>query len=221
MMFSGRPMRDFTNVQPTFWFRDEASGNTLECETSYDPATSSYRIFNLPYSQVGISVTFHLTGDKRTLPGNFDLWHTVDLREVDEASRKEYVLQLEKIMRLVAPVDSATALHDPAPAYPSYGSPLSLQWEAMDEATIYQVTIKECRDPGNAAYVAGCDRCTSVGFIQTPYPFAAVSLPPSADLTHFEFSLVAADALRRNVGKLMTTYDNGSYGWDYRFRIRQ
>jgi hypothetical protein len=216
-MFAGQPLGEITKQQPSFWFRDESSGNVQQgVDTSYNSTTSTFRFRNLPCSVVGISVAFHATGDKPTLPGNFDLWHTVDLNS--DCSRKDYDLQMEKIIRLLAPVDSAAVLHEAAPEYPTYFSPVPVKWEGLTGASIYQITVKECRDQGNPAYVSGCDRCTTVGLIQSMYPFASLALPPSADLTHFEISLVAADASQRSIGKLMTTYDNGAYGWDYRFR---
>lgn len=218
--YAHRPMSDITKKHPEFWFRDELSGNVLQgIGTSYDSLTSVFRFWNLPDSNVGISVTYHLDGKNKTLPGNFDLWLAVDLRELSAGSRKDFELPMEKIMRLKYPTDNATILPNDTQGYPSYGSPIPFRWEALEGATAYHVTVSECRDPGHAIYISGCDRCTMVLFLQTLYPYATASLPPSQDLTHYEFKLVAADGSNRPLGKLMTTYDNG-HGWDYRFRVR-
>lgn len=218
--YAHRPMSDITKKHPEFWFRDELSGNVLQgIGTSYDPLTSAFRFWNLPDSNVGISVTYHLDGKNKTLPGNFDLWLTIHPRELSIDCRKDCEFPMEKIMRLRSPADNATILPDDSQEYPSYESPTPFKWEALEGAASYHVTVSECRDPGHTKYVSGCDRCTTVLSLQALYPYATISLPPSQTLTHYEFKLVAADSSNRALGKLMTTYDHG-HGWDYRFRIR-
>lgn len=218
--YARRPMGDITKKYPEFWFRDEVNGNVLQgIGTSYDPLTSAFRFWNLPDSNVGISVTYHVDGKTKKLPGNYDLWLVVDLRELSADCRKDSELPMEKILRLKSPADNEAILPDDTRGYPSHESPVPFRWEALEGAASYQVMVSECRDSGHAKYASGCDRCTSVLILQTLYPYATASLPPSQDLTHYEFKLVAADASSRPLGKLMTTYDNG-YGWDYRFRVR-
>ena len=219
LTYAGRPIGSYTNVQPAFWFRDETTGKVLEgITTTYDPATSAFSFANLPVSTVGIAVTLHVAGDKRTLPGNFDLWHEVDLRGMQGEASTGYELPLGRIMHLLAPADNGHLLHHSASGYPSHPSPVEVKWERLDGASVYQVTVNECRDTGHPDYASGCARCTSVAFAQTQYPYAALALPPSGDLTHFEISLVATDMVQRPLGKLMITYDD-AYGWDYRFRV--
>ena len=77
LLHVGGPMSKVTKVEPSFWFRNEDTGQTYDdAIATYSSSTGTYSIENLS-GNIGMSIALHVTGEYETLPGNYGLWRVV------------------------------------------------------------------------------------------------------------------------------------------------
>jgi hypothetical protein len=210
ILYNGANVTLETSQRPTFWFRNETTGESIDSVTvSYDAASGRYGVRGLPETLVGISISIQAPGTAETAPGNYRSWSTVDLSDLEEVAAAAYDLDVWLIMRLLEPYDNSNPMT--LATYPEHASPLTFTWESIEGATRYDAVVAEYDD---APY----------GFLETvvaeTLTDTTLTLPLAASepATHYEFYVNAFNAGGDRIGYYMTTYAGG-YGWDYRFRI--
>jgi hypothetical protein len=205
----GTPMSDITNVNPSFWIRNEETGQTYNDYTAhYDSTDGTYRIYHLP-SYAGIQIAFHVTGVRATLPGNYRAWKTWD-----SSMPSQFDINVPLILHLVEPWDNSYITHWPIGEYPQHASPLHFDWDGMTGSVEYRIRIDRYRDPEHPSGYGYIDTILNQNISYTSF---INSLNSSASFEHYEFKLLAYE---NNVliGYYTTSYSNG-LGWDYRFKI--
>jgi hypothetical protein len=218
-------MSEITDKTPKFWLRDEEQNITVDTAiTTYDQRDGSFAIKNLPPHKVGVSIGFHVTGEKATLPGNYEMWQVIDVPRLSHALRAKHDIQIQQIMHLQEPWDNNIVDTEMIPnadkgLYPTYDAPIKFAWAALKDATGYGMEINECHDNNSPNYKDGCDRCKPVVRSEALYTSFAFLLPPSQEHYHYELSLVAYNPSYGTIGKYMSTHKFAE-GYDYRFKIR-
>lgn len=215
LIHNGLPMRLLTDAQPTFWFRNESTGQGIDSVTwSYNNLTGEYAFSGLPMERVGISINYHIVGEKNTYPGNYQAFHTVDLSGLSSEQRMDYRINIPKIIHMLVPWDNSQADFSTYEPYPVQSTHFSAKWDMIPGASYYQITISKYRDP---------DHPDGYGFIenvlsdQVNEEYISDLLISSGNGDHYEFSVRAYNSINEMIGLYMTTYTNG-YGWDYRFK---
>ena len=205
----GIPMSKITIVEPTFWFRDEVTGQAWPDATAYyDPATGAYSADNLS-ELCGISISFHTIGDTATLPGNYRTWEVWSSK-----NGSQYDIEIKKIIHLVEPWNNNSIAVLPPPYPIHYDSPIKFEWESVAGATSYHVYVQRYRDADHTDGYGYIDTLASQDTEATSF---TIQLPASEQYEHYEFD-VRANKDSSAIGYYMTTYDSGR-GWDYRFKI--
>jgi hypothetical protein len=209
LQHNGISMSQFTDVNPVIWFRNEDTGQAYDATATYSNADGSYEIRNLT-GRTGISVSFHVIGSSKTLPGNYRKWMTID---TDTITDYNITIELEKIIHLIQPWDNNNFI-DLMPPYPEHNSQIIFEWEPITGSTSYRIFIGKYRD---SEHPEGYGNLGTVllEYIQSSKYF--INLEPSNQYEHYEFNVRAFNDFGRN-GLYMTTY-NGGHGWDYRFKI--
>jgi hypothetical protein len=198
----GVPMPTITSIEPTFWFRDEASGTTYEqAIASYSPSTGGYEIQNLS-GTIGMSIVFHVAGEVSTLPGNYRLW-----KIVDETASSPLDIEMPIIIHIIRPWDNGI-IRDWIPPYPYYSPSLTFRWDAVPGASRYVVRLQECKN-------GVCTDILSDQNVQGTVHH--VSLPHSAVDEHYE-CIVQAFMGSEVIGTNLTTF-SGGYG-SHKFKVR-
>jgi hypothetical protein len=210
--FNGSRISQYTDVAPTFWVRDETTGQTVEtAKATYDAASGSYGFTGLPMGPIGISVEYHITGSAPTKPGNYRAWTTLDLSLLTTPEATDFALKTYEIMHLTDPFDNdqEAVLN----TYPAHASPVTFTWEPVEGAVRYAVTVAEYQNDPYGLIGQVVDDESISGTSKT------CELATSAEGTHYEFGLTAYNDQDEMVGYYMTTY-GGGYGWDYRFTVQ-
>jgi len=216
--YDGTPMSDLTIVQPTFWGRNESTGQAIDgIISTYDNTTGVYTLANLPSDAIGISVRFHVVGSRATLPGNYDAWQVVGINQLTPAQRGTYDISTQQIIHLSSPWDNNGIDFSTFDPYPSHRSPVEFQWDSVPGASEYRIAIWRCRD---ASHPDGW------GIIDIPVHESIqgntylATLDTSSNLQHYQFSVSAYSPTQTYLGNYLTTYTNG-IGWDYGFKIER
>lgn len=210
LLHRGAPMHDITDVDPSFWIRNEDTGQShTDYTTHYDPTNGTYGIYNIP-ENAGISITFHTTGERMTLPNNY----RSSLTTWDSGLLPQLDINLHVIMHLLQPWDNCHVADWDSEFYTLYTSPVRFEWESMSGPITYTVIVYRARDGDHPDGYGYIEQVINEEVIDTSYE---ITLSPSAEYEHYEFEL---HVYENNVliGNLMTTASWG-YGWDYRFKI--
>jgi hypothetical protein len=202
LMHAGAAMSTKTSVEPTFWFRDEATGTTYEGATaSYSNSTGAYEINNLS-GTIGISIVFHVTGSRVTLPGNYRLWKTVD-----ETTPAQQDIEMPVIIHITNPWDNGV-IRAWIPPYPYYPSPITFEWDEVQGATRYDIHIRKC-------YAWGCANIiTASNLSNTSYR----QFLPNVKADESYSISVQAFYSGELIGTNLTTFEGG-YG-SHKFKTR-
>ncbi|MCP4263433.1 MAG: LamG domain-containing protein [Planctomycetes bacterium] len=219
LRFDGQSMSDITDVSPTFWYRNDETGQAVSGITStYDNNTGVYSVSGLPPAQVGIKVTFHIRGVTAYLPGNYNVFEAVEIPSLSLAQRTNYNMDLQQTIHMTSPWDNdAIGPHTyPGDPYPEHNSRrLDFIWDTVPGATQYRIDIFIYRDPDHPD---GYGRIGSVvnSYVQGTSFFA--SLDFSNEFQHYQASILAYGSGGNVLGHFEIAYENG-HGWDYRFKV--
>jgi hypothetical protein len=212
VLYNGAPITNFTNEPATFWARNEATGQGVPIFPQYNSATGGYSIPNMQPGTYGIQVYIDdaLPSGGGYFPGDYWGWNSpITVPQGGGDVNKD--LACNKLIHLTSPVDNSSIIGTIG-VYPTYYNTILFKWDAIAEASGYQISIDKYQSSppynyrGNA-YTGG------VGDTQV-----TITLADSLEDEHYQFSLYAYDTGGLLVGQLMVVYDNG-FGWDYRFRI--
>ncbi len=218
LRYNGQLMPDITDVTPTFWCRNESTGQTVTgITTTYNKITGAYSIAGLPLDRVGIQVRFHILGERPTLPGNYVVFKIADIPQLSPDERASFDIDLQQIIHMTSPWDNGAIGPPtyPAAPYPQHSGCLHFAWDTVPGATQYQVCISIWRDsdhPDGSGFV----EYVVYSYVQEN-SFSTV-LFASNDFEHYQASIFAYDSSSSLLGHLEVNYENG-YGWDYRFRV--
>lgn len=219
LTYDGFPISEITDEMPTFWFRNEVSGQVYEnAVATYNTDDGNYQILNLPHSKIGIKVSFHVSGLRHTFPGNYQSWTTLDPSALREEERANYTMHMKKTMHLMEPFDNSEAefIHDVSGnSYPEYTSPLHFEWAPIDGAKAYQISVNATRNGSHPDGYGYIRKVIQKNVFDSSYELV---IDPSPENTHYEFSVSAYSPEGIQLGMYMTTYLKG-HGWDYRFKI--
>ena len=210
LLFAGRPITEFSHVEPTFWFRNEDSGKEQSARVKYD--SGSFEIYGLPIGNLGISVNLDANIENPwSYPGDFRVWKPFS---VNEGENPELKLEMLQIIRLTEPQDNNAVIEKwgaECMEKISFSSPLTFRWEPLDDDVYYDyhITRMACLNNYNSAgtVAEGTIRGTEM----------TLNLPPTPQNEVYGLHLYARKDGKR-IGMLMTHGPNG-YGWDYRFRV--
>ena len=211
LLFAGKPITEITNVEPTFWFRNEDTGQKQSARATYRNGMFSF--YELPPGNFGVSVNIDANSQNPwSYPGDYRTWKPFT---VQEGKNPELDVSLLQIIRLTAPQDNNTVMEKwgaECMQKITHKSPVTFQWESVGGYVMYEyrITRMDCANNYNSAGTVAEDTVSSTEL--------TINLPPSLDNECYGFHLYA----RRNdqrIGMLMTHGSNGD-GWDYRFRVQ-
>lgn len=207
--FAGKPITNFTRVQPTFWFRDEDLGREQSAHVSFKDG--SFGVYGLPEGHFGMSVIFDAQEmNAWSYPGDFRSWVTFS---VEEGHVTEIDVDVQKIIHLIHPQDNAVMLKDwdqECEGKWTVPGNVEFAWEPLGEGIVYDYSVSRVGCPYQTAgtEASGSTKDSSI----------TIQLQPSAPDEYYVFQITGKKD-GRPVGMLIAHGANG-YGWDYRFRIR-
>jgi hypothetical protein len=209
VLYHGKPVSNFTEKLPSFWVRNESSGEVASLTFDYDPSTSKYFVYDVLPGQYGINVYVDAVESSGGYAGDFDGWITpIDIPQ--DQPVVNFDLEVQKIIHLVNPIDNAKVLGSMSDLDSYLQKEIVFRWDPIPEAVLYTLKIEEIEEPYQII--------KDVVSIQTNMTEWKPELSLSEDNRFYLFTLYAYDTAQKYVGKLMIVYSNG-YGWDYRFRI--
>ncbi len=209
VLYHEKPISDFTEKLPSFWARNESSGEVVSLTFHYDPLTSEYSVYDILPGQYGINVYIDAAESSGGYAGDFDGWITpIDIPQDQPVVNIN--LEVQKIVHLVNPIDNAKVLGSMSDLDSYLQKGIVFRWDPIPEAVLYTLKIEEIEEPYQFI--------KDVVSIQTNMTEWKPELPLSEDNRFDLFTLYAYDTAQKYVGKLMIVYSNG-YTWDYRFRI--
>ena len=204
VLFDGKPLQVFTDVEPVFWFRDEVSGRSLD-DITVEYSNGQYWVFGLEPGRYGISINVNAnTSNPGMYPGDYQAWHVVTLNGQDQYDGD---IHLKQIIHLNKPQSNAKVIDkwgNPWWKKIILSNPVQFSWNSLGENARYQYLIYK-----------GPDNKVKSG--ETTETTITVELPPSNDAEVYSFKI---NAMREDrwIGMLITHGSNG-HGWDYRFRV--
>jgi hypothetical protein len=195
-----------------FWARDENSGQSFPISPTYNSSDGTYFIPNMPTGRYGIQVYIDDAPPPGGgyFPGDYYGWTS----PINVTAPTAVIVDLicQKIIHLTLPIDNGSPIGLVPPPYDTHTSPVTFQWEAIAEASRYQVSVDLYQD-------------SPYGFLQNIFygpeiidTQKTINLPVNGTNGHYEFRLYAYNSNNAMVGQLIKVYTNG-YGWDYRFVI--
>jgi peptide/nickel transport system substrate-binding protein len=211
LTYNNQPLSNFTDKNVHLWVRNENTGQAAIVENlSYNPANSQYS-FTATAGTYGLQASVDNDGNGWPLPGDFYSWTVMQAFPGDTMSVNDGTMM--RVLHLTSPGDNAQILPDtsvPKPSFPQ--SQLIIQWEAIAEASTYNVAIdRYTEQPFN--YLSSV-LSTSITGTELSRWQLSVSSPGEFYLLRIN----AFNAQQKQVGMLMVKYQNG-YGWDYRFKV--
>jgi len=205
----GVSMYQLTPEIPVLSCRDKGTGQPLpDAAASYHETDGTYDIFNLA-GTVDVRVSFWVTGEKETLPGNY-----LVSGDVDENDAGEHDIEVERIIHLLEPWDNENIEFSSDDPLVVYGSPIRFEWAALPGATRYQVIVSKVRDPDHPDGYGHIENTIDTSVQDTVY---LAGLDTSGTDDHYEFTVYAYDG-ENTIGFYMTTYTD-DYGREYCFKI--
>ena len=211
LRFDARPVTEVTRAAPSFWFRNEDTGEEArEAVAAFEG--NRFVVRGLRPGKYGVQVTIDANdANSVNRPGDYYSW---TLFQVDKQGKARIDVQLSRILHLLAPVDNNDTLPgweeegcEPAATVPK---DVSFRWEPLGQQTEYAYEIRTipCPYKDLGVVASGATKETSVG----------LALPSSAA---DQFYLMTLRGLHENrhVGILMTWGPN-FLAWDYRFRVK-
>ncbi|MBI9019271.1 MAG: hypothetical protein JEZ07_18620 [Phycisphaerae bacterium] len=216
MKFNYTSMHYITDATPTFSF--VSGGNTLnDVDTYYYNTTSRYAFDNLPENElVYYYATYHITGTKSTLPGNYKAYMPVNLSSLTDTERENFTIQCYEIMHMTQPWDNNNADKPTGTAYYDILQPgMIFEWDAIANSDHYEFTIDKYRD---SEHPSGFGYISSEISLNTPDSKHYITLPVTGEHEHYQAKIKSYDASGNLNGQYLTTYTNG-HSVTYRFKV--
>ncbi|OQA01802.1 MAG: hypothetical protein BWY71_00248 [Planctomycetes bacterium ADurb.Bin412] len=136
--------------------------------------------------------------------------------DLTPAERSNHTIPMQIVMHMTDPWDNERIDSHGIGEYPTHRAPLPFAWDAMPQASKYQIQIDIYRD---GDHPLGYGRKNTVVDTETADLSYVADLPLSQPLEHYQTYLRAYDSSDNVLGYLMVTSSGGAYGWDYRFKI--
>jgi N-acetylneuraminic acid mutarotase len=213
VFFDNGPLLTTRNLRITA--REETAGS-FPISPAYDADTGSYIIPNMRPGTYTITVA--VDDDGIYLPGDY----YADIYPVVVPPAPGLVVQMLSTLALIhleSPVDNSMELHltppNPTGYYDSYPSSqtVDFMWDYVGEGYTYDITILQVADdfasPPTIVYHQN-------GFMGNNKPMA---LDPNPEGKHYLFQLYALNSSGGVVGRMMSMYEFGAYGWGYEFKV--
>jgi hypothetical protein len=218
VLYNGAPITNYTNKPVTFWARNEDSPYQpfiFPTPPQYNTTDGTYSIPNMPPSSNGYGIQVYIDDappfDGQYFPGDYWGWNDNIIVPAGEGIVNQD-LAINKLIHLTSPVDNLSKIGylDVYPNY--YQNTMLFKWEAIAEASVYQISIDKYQSPPNYQYLGNVFNGPVQGTEIT------IQLDNSLKDQHYQFSIYAKKSNDLPVGQLIVVANNG-YGWDYRFRI--
>ena len=216
VLYSGQPIVDFTDVEPTpgwFWVRFLETGRIFPSSPTFDSSTGTYTIPDLPPGRYGVQIRFDAAepfDGYPVRPGDFGGFSPpIVVESGDSVLGRD--LQVQQVIHLTSPVDNIGDIGDVNEPKPTYGEEeVSFTWDPIAEATSYVVVITRYQEEPFR-------RLGTAWRIET---FDTMEVPALLGSDEGEFYLLSLSGYNRGelVASLMISYTNG-FGGDYRFRV--
>jgi hypothetical protein len=212
VMYNGEPVTNYTNKSVVFWARDEISGQVFPISPTYNSSDGTYSIPNMPTGQYGIQVYIDDAEpfDGKYFPGDYYGWTSPI--EVNAPTPVIKDLVCTKLIHLTSPIDNGSPVGPIPPPYNTHTFPVNFQWNAIAEASTYDVKVDLYQD---SPYSLLQNLFYKSGITDTQ---KAIDLPANGTNEHYMLRLYAYNSNSLTVGQLMVVYTNG-WGWDYRFKV--
>jgi hypothetical protein len=124
LLFDGKPIVDFTQGEPTFWFRNEGTGKEQPAQARY--RDGAFEFFGLPAGKMLVSIGIDANRENlRGYPGDFHRSHTFNMLAADNPP---FDIDLAMVIRLTSPQDTNIQLPRQAA---KLSSPVRLAWEPI------------------------------------------------------------------------------------------
>jgi len=221
--YNGNPVSQYSGKQASFWARNEGTGQGIQITPTYNPNDGTYSIPNIPSGTYGIQVYLddalpYNVNPEEYFPGDFWGWTTPIV--VNAPNPVSIDLPCQKIIHLTSPVNNNSPGILYPPPYDYYSSPVTVSWDAIAEASTYNIRVDRYQNNPYQQLQYGVINQT----VPSTQQSLSLTLPVCGTNEHYELNLNAYNANNVFVGRLMVVYidetgQNSGYGWDYRFRI--
>ncbi|MEW6366900.1 MAG: hypothetical protein AB1714_19915 [Acidobacteriota bacterium] len=209
-LFNGTLLPDVTQVEPSFWFRNEERNVVETPVVRY--SEGGFTIHGLPEGTMGMSVIVDKNPENGySYPGDLRTW---EVFEVKQDRTEDLVVELREIIHLTLPQDNGSEIDGwdaDCMDKTAFASPVTFAWEPLMYGAEYSVRVEVMNSLDHYNTI------TTLVDKSTPDTSVTVDLPPSRTNECYGFHIQARNG-RTPVGMLIT-HGRGGYGWDYRFRV--
>jgi serine/threonine protein kinase len=210
LYYDGKPIGQFTNVRPNFWFRNESTGKAVTAEVEY--RNGSFRFIGLEPGNYGVQTTIDDSMNNPSMyPGDFYSWTAFTVRK---SGNHQVDINLQRVIHMREPESNAHSMPNWTIEIPKMsvlqGNEIKIRWDSLGENVFYDYEISKmgARYQFQGSVASGTTTETEV----------TVKLPATSDNEYYLLTIKARKD-GRSIGLLMT-HGSGGMGWDYRFRVR-
>ena len=206
----GKPINQFTNIRPTFWFRNEGTGKAVTAEVEY--RNGSFRFIGLEPGSYGVQATIDDSMNNPSMhPGDLYSWTPFTVRE---KGNHQVDINLLRVIHMSAPENNEGAMPNWSIEIPKMtvlsGSDIKIRWDSLGKNVFYDYEISKMGDRYQFQSSAASGTTTETE--------VTVKLPATSEREYYLLTIKARKD-GRPVGLLMT-HGAGGMGWDYRFRVQ-
>jgi DNA-binding beta-propeller fold protein YncE len=219
--YNGAPFT--TGAHVDFSMQDYGAGQRYPIPPSaFNPATGTFSIPNVRSGTYAIYLRTDTNTPPNYLPYPGDYQGGSNQFVVSAPAPVTQNAAVDKIIHLTAPVDNnpppAPGIPNPPP-YPGYPAPITFQWQAIPEATTYEIYVFLSQD--NPYQILNDHYYHELGIAGTQ---KSLILPVSDPNQHYEFELIARNGSNTPIGELsivLTGSGGGIYGFrgSYLFKV--
>jgi serine/threonine protein kinase len=210
LYFDGKPIGNFSNVQPNFWFRDEDTGKVISAEAEYKDGI--FRFVGLPAGTYGVQTTVDASMNNPSMyPGDYYAWTQFTVRANNNPQLR---IDLKRVIHMTSPENNNVAMPnwtiEPSKMTLLPNGKVKITWDSLGENVFYDYKVSQMAAPYKflSAVSSGTINETSV----------IVDLPSNSQDEYYLLT-IEARKVGRQIGLLMT-HGAGGMGWDYRFRVK-
>lgn len=211
LWFDGQRITQFTEVQPSFWFRSEDTNQEQTTQVKYEHGT--FEIYGLPAGNLGISVIIDANiQNPRLYPGDFKVFQ---LFSVSAGFNPELDVNMEKVIHLTSPQDNNAVLSNECSNMMIFPSPVTFRWDSLNIGESYEYQMKRL----------DCTNFYPIETVQNTTLGNTITLNlPSNQLNECYSFVLSAYKENRRVGRLIT-HSISREGWagepeEYFFRVK-
>ena len=216
LRFVGRPIEEFTSVEPVFFFNNLDTGQrSIKARIEYN--RSRFKIFELPEGNYHIFISINANTDN---PGGYpgypsDFYKRLLNINIPEKGNTCLDVDLEKIIHLTLPQDNGSIMDlwgVKGEGMITFKSPIEFAWESLGDKIEYHYSIHRMQSEPFRYLEHNIEKST------TKATRVSVELADSKENESYLFHLYATKNDRR-IGELKTHGKRG-YGNDLRFRAK-